>query len=142
MSLFARRSFLPAPASYSVVDTQLLIRGDVTTEGALRIDGRMEGSVQRADTVVVGIGGVIVGDVAAREVVIAGMIHGSIIADERVEVQPSARVHGDVRAPILALHEGGVVHGHLCVEAEGERVDVAAPHLELSGRRAMPALPG
>ena len=142
MTLFARRPFLPAPASYSVVDTQLLICGDVTTEGILRIDGRMDGNVRRADTVVVGIGGVIVGDIAAREVIVAGMIHGSIIADERVEVKSSARVHGDVRAPMLALHEGGIVHGNLCVEAGAERVDAAPPHLEPSGRRAMPALQG
>ncbi len=142
MTLFARRSFLPAPPGYSVVDTQLFICGDVTTEGALRIDGRMEGNVRRADTVVVGIGGVIVGDVEAREVIVAGMIHGSIIADARIEVQSSARIYGDVRAPTLALHEGGIVHGHLCVEAEGDRGEVRAPQLELSGRRAMPALPG
>lgn len=142
MTLFARRSYLPAPAGYSVVDTQLLICGDVTTEGALRIDGRMEGNVRRADTVVVGIGGVIIGDVEAREVIVAGMIHGSISADARIEVQSSARIHGDVRAPILALHEGGIVHGHLCVEAEGERSEAHAPQLELNSRRPVPALPG
>jgi cytoskeletal protein CcmA (bactofilin family) len=142
MTLFARRSLLPAPASYSVVDTQLLIRGDVTTDGVLRIDGRMEGNVCRADTVVLGVGGVIVGDVMAREVIVAGMIHGSIIADERVEVQASARIHGDVRAPVLALQEGGIVHGHLCVEPNGDRDNAHPPYLELSGRRTMPALPG
>ena len=142
MTLFARRPVLPGPAGYSVIDSQLLVRGDITTEGTLRIDGRMEGSVRGADTVVVGASGVIVGDVEAREVIVAGTIHGSVSASERIEVQASARVHGDVSAPALALQEGGVVHGHLCIEADTVRDDAPAPRLDIAARRTVPALPG
>ena len=60
MSIFKRRqdpSNLPATgAGYSVLDAQLTVRGDIETEGTLRVDGRLDGSIRRADIVVIGTG--------------------------------------------------------------------------------------
>src|SRR4051812_5660429 len=70
MSLFARRANLPEATGYSVVDEQLVIRGEITTEGTIRVDGCIEGRMHRAETLIVGASGVVIGDIEAREVVV------------------------------------------------------------------------
>jgi cytoskeletal protein CcmA (bactofilin family) len=144
MTLFARRAIVPEPIGYSVIDEAMVIRGEIDSPGAIRVDGRLEGRTHRADTIIVGATGVIVGDVTAREVVIGGAIEGNVAAEGRVEVQTTASIRGDVRAGAMLLHEGGVIHGHLAV---GQRETVSAeadevPRLELTRARAVAALPG
>ncbi len=140
MALFSRRSALPEPTAYSVIDEQMVIRGEINTQGTVRVDGRLEGRQHRADTIIVGATGVIVGDVEAREVVIGGSIQGNIVAELRVDVQASATLHGDVRTSAMLLHEGGRVRGHLSVDHD--TTAVAPPRLEIARVRSAPALPG
>lgn len=118
MSILARRSgptSNPAPAGsgYSLLDAQLSVTGDLDTGGSLRIDGKLEGNVRRADTVVLGVGAAMTGDVHAREVVIGGTIVGNVHATERVELQATAIVTGDIVTQTILVQEGGVVNGRV-----------------------------
>jgi cytoskeletal protein CcmA (bactofilin family) len=120
MSLFKKRridpSNLPATsAGYSVLDAQLTVRGDIETEGTLRVDGRLDGSIRRADVVVVGEGATVVGDISAREVIVGGSVQGNVTATTRIELQPSAVVTGDIDAGAIMIQEGCVVQGRLTV---------------------------
>jgi cytoskeletal protein CcmA (bactofilin family) len=121
MSLFGRRRAVSVPpsAGYSVIDSQLTISGEINTDGTIRVDGRIEGSTHRADTLIVGKDGTIVGDIEAREVVVGGEIHGNLIVSGRVEVQKSATVQGDIRAAAVLLQEGGTVQGHMMIHPVG-----------------------
>jgi cytoskeletal protein CcmA (bactofilin family) len=140
MSLFARRATLPPATAYSVVDEQLVIRGEITTEGTIRIDGRIEGRLHRADTLIVGANGIVVGDIEAREVIVAGTIEGNVTADLRVEIQASAAVRGDIRSAAMMLHEGGTLNGHVMVARH--EVPSEARRLELApAERPAAALP-
>jgi len=87
--------------------------GDLETAGSLRIDGKLEGTIRRADTVVLGVGASMSGDVYARDVVIGGTITGNIHATERVELQATAIVTGDVLTQTIIVQEGGVVNGRV-----------------------------
>jgi cytoskeletal protein CcmA (bactofilin family) len=140
MTLFARRATLPEPTGYSVIDEQMVIRGEINTQGTIRVDGRLEGRLHRADTIIVGSTGVIVGDVEAREVVVGGSIQGNIVAEGRVEVQASASVRGDVRTAAMLLHEGATVLGHLTVDQTPNAIE--PPRLEIARKRTAPAHPG
>jgi cytoskeletal protein CcmA (bactofilin family) len=125
MSLFTRRSdaSVPSPtgAGYSVLDAQLTLRGDIETDGTLRVDGRLEGSIRRADVVVLGTGASVVGDISAREVIVGGTVHGNVTATERAELQPSAVVTGDIEAGAIMIHEGCSVQGRLSVNPEATK---------------------
>lgn len=116
MSIFARRR--PAPTAsdgYSVIDAHLSVAGDISTDGTVRVDGRIEGTLHRADTLIIGVGGVVVGNIEAREVVVGGELTGHLASRERVEVQKTATVRGDIRSAAVMLEEGGTVHGHVVV---------------------------
>lgn len=101
------------PAGFSLIDAAATVIGDLETAGSLRIDGRMEGTVRRADVVVIGVGATMAGDIHAREVVIGGTVTGTVQATERVELQATAIVTGDLMTQNVLVQEGGVVNGRV-----------------------------
>src|SRR5438034_9862687 len=116
MSLFSRRETSPIPSTnFSVLDSHISVNGDLETDGALRIDGRVEGSILRADLIVIGQGASVVGDVTAREVIVGGAVTGNIFAAQRTELQSSGIVAGDIRSAAILVQEGGVVQGRLYI---------------------------
>jgi cytoskeletal protein CcmA (bactofilin family) len=98
-----------------VIDEHLSITGDLSTDGTVRVDGRVDGSHHRTDRLIIGEGARVVGNVEAREVVIGGELTGSLRVTGRVEVQQSGTVRGDIHAAAVLLAEGGTVHGHVVV---------------------------
>jgi cytoskeletal protein CcmA (bactofilin family) len=134
MSLLARRSGptstpTPAGSGYSLLDAQLVVTGDLDTGGSLRIDGKLDGSVRRADTVVIGVGAAMSGDVHARELAIGGTITGNVHPTERVELQATAIVTGDILTQTILVQEGGVVNGRVLMRPPEDAVPTATLHV-------------
>src|SRR3954471_17007487 len=116
MSLFSRRETSPIPSTnFSIFDAHISVTGDLETDGALRIDGRLEGTIHRADLIVIGEGASVVGDITAREVIVGGAVTGNIFAQQRTELQSTGIVAGDIRSAAILIHEGGVVQGRLYI---------------------------
>jgi len=105
----------PAPAGYSVLDAHIVVRGDLATEGTIRVDGRLEGNILRSDVVVVGSKASVTGNIVAREVVVAGSVEGNITAESRVELDSAAVVIGDIVAGSILTHEGAQIRGKVVV---------------------------
>jgi cytoskeletal protein CcmA (bactofilin family) len=103
----------PPPTGFSLLDSNVVVTGDLSTASSLRIDGRVEGTVRQADIVVLGAGASMSGDIHAREVVIGGTLTGSVHASERVELQATAVVTGDLITQSVLIQEGGVVNGRV-----------------------------
>lgn len=97
----------------SIIARGMRVEGDCSTEGTLRVEGRVEGSVQADKAVVVGAEGVVVGDIRTQDAVVAGRIEGSIVADSRLELQAGSHVEGDIRSRRVKLEEGGLVDGRI-----------------------------
>jgi len=110
----------------SIVAKDLTITGDLQAEGVIRIEGRVVGNVHAGDQVLLCDGGIIEGDVVAREAVIGGRVHGCISSEERVELQSTAIVHGDIVTRRLLIQEGGRVNG--AVRMDG--VEAQKPAME------------
>jgi cytoskeletal protein CcmA (bactofilin family) len=142
MSMFSRRRPPIAPSSdgYSVIDAHLAVQGDLSTDGTVRVDGRIDGTMHRADTLIVGAGGVLIGNVEAREVIVGGELTGDLVVRGRVEVQKTATVRGDIRAAVVALEEGGTIHGHVVVHSlEPELPSIGERRLMLTPPTSRPA---
>lgn len=98
-------------AILSIVASGMHLVGDLDGPGLIKIDGRVEGSLSGMRQVIVGRDGAVQGNVHAAEVILAGTIDGSVISTERVEVQSSAVVNGDIQTRVIVVHEGARING-------------------------------
>lgn len=102
----------------SLIGAGSTITGDVTFSGGLRVDGTVRGAVRSTDgekggMLVVSENGSVEGEVRAAHLVVAGRITGPVFATELLELQPKARVVGDVHYRALEMHHGAIVEGML-----------------------------
>ncbi|MEK7239220.1 MAG: polymer-forming cytoskeletal protein [Gemmatimonadota bacterium] len=100
-----------AEAALSIIAAGMHISGDVETNGTMKIDGRIDGSVLGARQVMLGRHGTIHGNLRAGEVVVGGLIDGAIVANERLELQASAVVNGDIDTKSIVVLEGARING-------------------------------
>jgi cytoskeletal protein CcmA (bactofilin family) len=98
---------------FSIIASDMTVVGDLETEGVVRIEGRVKGTVRVGSQVLVAAGAVIEGDLHTQEAVVAGEVSGAIMARERVELQASAVVAGDIHTPRIAIVEGARVTGEV-----------------------------
>lgn len=97
----------------SVVAPGMTILGDVTCDGTVRVEGKIEGSIKATKSVVVGKGGRITGDIETQDVVVAGTVIGTVAGASRVELQETCKIEGDIRSRRVKLEEGGQIEGRL-----------------------------
>lgn len=103
----------------SIVARDMTITGDMATEGVVKVEGRVKGTIRATAQIIVSPGAVIEGDVFTKEAVIAGEIQGTIRASDRVELQASGVVRGDIHTPRISVVEGGRVSGEVDMSPEG-----------------------
>lgn len=111
----------------SIVGPGMKIVGDCSSDGTIRVEGKVEGSVKAGKSVVVGKDGKVKGDISTQDAIIAGEVNGSVTADSRIELQSTCRVQGDIRSRRVKLDEGGRVDGqlHMGATAAGESAAAA-----------------
>lgn len=97
----------------SIIGPGMKIVGDCSSDGTIRVEGRVEGSVKAGKSVVVGKDGIVKGDISTQDAIVAGTVDGSVTAESRIELQSSCRVQGDIRSRRVKLEEGGQVDGQL-----------------------------
>jgi cytoskeletal protein CcmA (bactofilin family) len=95
----------------SIIGPGMQVVGDCRTEGTLRVEGSVKGTIHAGKAVVLGKDGVVDGDIATQDAVVGGRVTGSIVAESRLELQASCHVEGEIRARRLKLEEGGKVNG-------------------------------
>jgi cytoskeletal protein CcmA (bactofilin family) len=106
----------PQSGTISVLGGGMTVTGDVTGEGELRIEGRVEGSVSTSGRVLVDASGQVEGGIEAEEVIASGKVSGNIKASGAVRLKKGCRVEADVEAPKIELEEGGTVNGRLTMK--------------------------
>ena len=108
-----QRSAPAREAPLSLLAGGLRVVGEIESDGVITIEGRLEGNLRGKTQVLVAPGGVVVGDIAADEVVVVGRVEGNITAARRIELRDGAIVEGDLTTPRVVVQEGGVVNGRL-----------------------------
>ncbi len=89
------------------------VKGDLETQGQVRIDGDLIGSLKTNTQVIVSGSGRVKGNIQGRDIVIGGVIKGDIVATGRVELLSSGMLLGRIVAPSLTVEFGAVIDG-LC----------------------------
>jgi cytoskeletal protein CcmA (bactofilin family) len=105
----------PAAASSRMImdlGKSVVIKGELTASEDLTIYGQMEGSIKLPNhTLTIGPHADIKAGIAAKAVVVMGAVTGDVTAGERIEIQASGSVIGDLVAPRLAIADGGSLRG-------------------------------
>ena len=106
-------------STFSVIGSDVVIKGDVAASADLHVDGRIEGDLS-CTSLVQGEGSHIEGGITAESARLAGTVTGSISARELV-VLKSARIHGDVHYDALTIEQGAEVEGRFAHRVPQQR---------------------
>lgn len=95
----------------SIIGPGMKVIGDCETDGTIRVEGTVEGSIRAGKAVVVGKDGLVEGDIITQDAVISGRVVGTLTAESRLELQVTSRIEGEVRARRMQLEEGAMLNG-------------------------------
>ena len=110
-------------ANLSVIAAGSKVIGDMECSGVLKIEGTVEGTIRGARQVLLGRQGVVKGDIETREAVVGGNVEGSIHALERVEIQGTASVVGNIHTKTIVIREGGQINGAVKMDESPAMLD-------------------
>ncbi|MGZ3158139.1 MAG: bactofilin family protein [Burkholderiaceae bacterium] len=118
----------------SLIGVSTSIEGNVLFKGGLRIDGHVKGNViaevGQSSMLVISEHAKVEGEVRVAYLVVNGEIAGPVYSSEFLELQPKARITGDVYYKALEMHGGALVSGKLTHDQVGDTVlKLAAPKL-------------
>lgn len=110
------------------IGKSIAIKGDLTGQEDLVIEGKVEGKVDLPQNeLTIGANGQVQADVHAKNVLVVGKVAGNVSATERVEIQSTGVVDGDVRAPRLVVQEGARLNGSIHMEDKAGASRPGAP---------------
>lgn len=104
------------PSIRSLVGEGTVLHGNIGFADGLRIDGEVHGNVVATtpgSLLVVSENARVHGEVKAGHVIINGEIKGPVHSSELLELQPKARITGNVRYELLEMHQGALIDGEL-----------------------------
>ncbi len=93
------------------IDQGVSLEGTLQVTGTFRIDGNVKGNIISEQTLVLGEGAKVEGQIEGNSVVIAGRFDGVIFAKGRVLIQAKGVVTGEVHSPCLVIDPGGIFDG-------------------------------
>ncbi len=96
-------------AGVSIIGPDLVIIGDLVSNGQVQVDGEVQGDIHGSH-IVVGEGARITGGIVSEEVVVRGTVEGSI-RGRKVMLQAESRVEGDIYHKSLAIEQGAYFEG-------------------------------
>ena len=127
------RPSAPTARNLAILGPGLLVKGQISGEEDLQIDGKVEGSISlKGQSLTVGQNGEIVSDVHAREVIVYGKVRGNLFAEDRVEVKKDGSVVGNITGGRVLIEDGAYLKGQIEIE-RGKSHKHASAELEPVG---------
>ena len=135
------REPVAAPTSKieTIIGPNAYIRGDIQSDGGVRVDGVFEGSIDITGNLIIGEGAKIVADIKANNVSISGAIKGNI-SGNRVEILETGRVWGDLTVNSLLLNEGAYLRGQTTMHGDIEPPLIEPPKSRPAAEPATPTI--
>lgn len=108
----------------NLIGAGTVIKGDIDSNGDIRIDGQLNGSIKSNGKVIVGQTGTIEGDITCKQSEIAGIVKGIILTEELTSLKATSRVEADLTTKQLLIEVGAQFIGK-CVM--GQQSSAAMP---------------
>ncbi len=107
-----RQQAVPRRDGSAVIGPSITIKGDVSGDEDLVIQGRVEGTVSLPQhNVTIGPTGKVTADIRGKMVIVEGEVNGDLRAQEQIILRHTAKVEGSISAPRVALEDGAVFRG-------------------------------
>jgi cytoskeletal protein CcmA (bactofilin family) len=103
----------------SVLGPTLYFKGDLTAEEDLLIQGRVEGSITHTQRLTVGAQGTVKANIRAQLIIVEGTVEGDLQAEKAIFIKESAKVIGNIYAPVVSILEGASFSGN--IDMDGKR---------------------
>ncbi|MEE9615941.1 MAG: polymer-forming cytoskeletal protein [Anaerolineae bacterium] len=119
-------SAAPTSKIETIIGPNAHFRGDIQSDGGIRIDGVFEGTIDLTGNLVILEGAKIIADIKANNVSISGAVKGNITGN-RVEILETGRVWGDLTINSLLLNEGAYLRGQTTMHGDIEPPMIEPP---------------
>lgn len=87
------------------------VKGNITAQEDLRIDGKMDGNIECSGKIVVGPQAEITGDLQCQNTDLMGTVTGNIVIYETASLKSSARFTGEIVAKYIEIEAGAIFNG-------------------------------
>jgi cytoskeletal protein CcmA (bactofilin family) len=116
----------PASKIETIIGPNAYFRGDIQSDGGIRIEGIFEGNIDVTGNLVIGEGAKVVAEVKANNISISGAVKGNVTGN-RVEILETGRVWGDLTINSLLLNEGAYLRGQTTMHGDIEPPMIEPP---------------
>ncbi len=129
---------VPAPqGGATIIAATTTFKGDINSNGDIRIDGNLQGNVHCTAKVVIGANGIVEGDITGQQADIMGRVSGTIKVKELLQLKGGCNVNGNIHAAKLQIETSANFNGQ-CHMTGSPSAATASPSAVSQNRSAKP----
>ena len=106
-------------AAVNLIGRGTEVVGDIRAESSIRIDGSVKGKIICKNTVTIGEGGTVEGDIEAVNAIISGKVTGKVVVKQKLNLESRSVLSGELKAGKLVVDEGAVFNGTSKMGSDG-----------------------
>jgi len=106
--------------SSSFIGRSMKLKGNISAEEEILIEGIVEGSIKMKHNVIVGKSGKVKADITAKEIIIRGEVNGNVHGQVKVEIVPGGILNGDIISEKVVLAEGAKFKGNIDMSSKND----------------------
>lgn len=96
----------------TIIGNDTVVEGTIITKSSVRIDGTLIGGVSAEGVVILSKNGKIRGNIMAENIIVAGVVEGNMQIREKVNVEPTGEIYGDITTKKLLIDEESIFQGN------------------------------
>lgn len=123
--MFKKKKIMNPNTTDTLIGEGTTFEGRIKSEASIRIEGGITGDIECTGDVIIGEHGVVKSNISARDVVLAGNVHGNIITKGKLTITSTGSLQGNISAAFFIIEEGGLFQGTSKMDTKTQAV---APH--------------
>lgn len=111
-----KKSKIDPDSTDTLIGEGTQFEGNIKSEASIRIEGRITGDIVSNGDVTVGDQGTANSSISARNVIVAGVVRGNVMAKEKLTITATGQLHGNTSSKTLIIDDGGLFMGNSKME--------------------------
>lgn len=118
--MFKKEEEINSKSAETVIGPSIKVKGNFFGDGDIIVEGRLDGAIKTANSLLVGSKAVIKADIEAKQAKISGEVRGNLLIQNFLEITSTAKIYGDVQAAEISIEKGAVFNGN-CTMSKDKR---------------------